>query len=152
MAVHRCPRQVVFLAKLFVAARGITITIAGTILQTATYSFHMMVMAFLGQPNLVLEPKNLFAVFAHLAIHQVLPGFNLIHPVFKRGKNQFVIVKISGLQELDARMPRSNLVGECINAFDQHTGEQKIGKDNNCLLYTSPSPRDKRQSRMPSSA
>ena len=26
------------------------------------------------------------------------------------------------------------------------------GEDNNCLLYTSPSPRDKRQSRMPSSA
>ena len=25
-------------------------------------------------------------------------------------------------------------------------------KDNSCLLYTSPSPRDKRQSRMPSSA
>ena len=26
------------------------------------------------------------------------------------------------------------------------------GRDNTCLLYTSPSPRDKRQSRMPSSA
>ena len=26
------------------------------------------------------------------------------------------------------------------------------GRINNCLLYTSPSPRDKRQSRMPSSA
>ena len=26
------------------------------------------------------------------------------------------------------------------------------GNDNSCLLYTSPSPRDKRQSRMPSSA
>ena len=29
---------------------------------------------------------------------------------------------------------------------------QNLDKDNNCLLYTSPSPRDKRQSRMPSSA
>ena len=27
-----------------------------------------------------------------------------------------------------------------------------LGKIENCLLYTSPSPRDKRQSRMPSSA
>ena len=27
-----------------------------------------------------------------------------------------------------------------------------FNKDGNCLLYTSPSPRDKRQSRMPSSA
>ena len=29
---------------------------------------------------------------------------------------------------------------------------QAINQDGNCLLYTSPSPRDKRQSRMPSSA
>ena len=27
-----------------------------------------------------------------------------------------------------------------------------LGQDSTCLLYTSPSPRDKRQSRMPSSA
>ena len=31
-------------------------------------------------------------------------------------------------------------------------GAEEIGLDGNCLLYTSPSPRDKRQSRMPSSA
>ena len=30
--------------------------------------------------------------------------------------------------------------------------ETVLIKNNNCLLYTSPSPRDKRQSRMPSSA
>ena len=30
--------------------------------------------------------------------------------------------------------------------------QDRIAKDYNCLLYTSPSPRDKRQSRMPSSA
>ena len=29
---------------------------------------------------------------------------------------------------------------------------ESAGRDTNCLLYTSPSPRDKRQSRMPSSA
>ena len=35
-----------------------------------------------------------------------------------------------------------------------YLGERVIGtaSDGNCLLYTSPSPRDKRQSRMPSSA
>ena len=30
--------------------------------------------------------------------------------------------------------------------------EEDLVEDLNCLLYTSPSPRDKRQSRMPSSA
>ena len=29
---------------------------------------------------------------------------------------------------------------------------KEVAKEKNCLLYTSPSPRDKRQSRMPSSA
>ena len=32
------------------------------------------------------------------------------------------------------------------------SAEQFIGMSGSCLLYTSPSPRDKRQSRMPSSA
>eukprot|EP00827_Trimyema_finlayi_P002512 TRINITY_DN2250_c0_g1_i3.p1 TRINITY_DN2250_c0_g1~~TRINITY_DN2250_c0_g1_i3.p1 ORF type:complete len:107 (+),score=53.61 TRINITY_DN2250_c0_g1_i3:34-321(+) len=33
-----------------------------------------------------------------------------------------------------------------------HKKRNEKGCQNNCLLYTSPSPRDKRQSRMPSSA
>ena len=32
------------------------------------------------------------------------------------------------------------------------TVELKVSKSNNCLLYTSPSPRDRQKSRMPSSA
>ena len=37
------------------------------------------------------------------------------------------------------------------HALCGHGGERVV-KNGNCLLYTSPSPRDKRQSRMPSSA
>ena len=35
---------------------------------------------------------------------------------------------------------------------NNHNAPKLIEKYNDCLLYTSPSPRDKRQSRMPSSA
>ena len=35
---------------------------------------------------------------------------------------------------------------------DIHIDFENFGTFNSCLLYTSPSPRDKRQSRMPSSA
>ena len=38
------------------------------------------------------------------------------------------------------------------NEFDADTFNKLIGRDNNCLLYTSPSPRDLSTSRMPSSA
>ena len=36
--------------------------------------------------------------------------------------------------------------------FDPHWWPQGTGKGTRCLLYTSPSPRDQRGSRMPSSA
>ena len=42
-----------------------------------------------------------------------------------------------------------NMVGLTISV---HNGRQHVPVFINCLLYTSPSPRDKRQSRMPSSA
>ena len=38
-----------------------------------------------------------------------------------------------------------------ITVLAQHVDDKKVGSTT-CLLYTSPSPRDKRQSRMPSSA
>ena len=40
----------------------------------------------------------------------------------------------------------------CINGLEPIQKGQIIVDDIDCLLYTSPSPRDKRQSRMPSSA
>ena len=42
-----------------------------------------------------------------------------------------------------ANMPNDNI---------KRTIDKALGAGNTCLLYTSPSPRDKRQSRMPSSA
>ena len=42
-----------------------------------------------------------------------------------------------------------HLVSEIL---DNSMDEAVAGQANSCLLYTSPSPRDKRQSRMPSSA
>ena len=52
----------------------------------------------------------------------------------------------------------ANFVEESIDGLiKSHPDVYSLAKDNNrvvmsCLLYTSPSPRDKRQSRMPSSA
>ena len=43
---------------------------------------------------------------------------------------------------------------ELSKKFDKYEGDVIVSKEKieDCLLYTSPSPRDKRQSRMPSSA
>ena len=49
----------------------------------------------------------------------------------------------------------SKLVDAYKSMYEHHQKDadgKVIEHDDNCLLYTSPSPRDKRQSRMPSSA
>ena len=46
----------------------------------------------------------------------------------------------------------SGKVVDVRNIIDQPVSNETIRRNNICLLYTSPSPRDKRQSRMPSSA
>ena len=43
-------------------------------------------------------------------------------------------------------------MSDAANVFLQSLGDEDRKKVTFCLLYTSPSPRDKRQSRMPSSA
>ena len=51
--------------------------------------------------------------------------------------------------------PKTDLddaVDNAVSDFWKELEELENGKDHRCLLYTSPSPRDKRQSRMPSSA
>ena len=65
--------------------------------------------------------------------------------------------KLHNLKDINAVIPRNKLVvitglsgsGKSSLAFDTLYAE---GQRRYCLLYTSPSPRDKRQSRMPSSA
>ena len=49
-------------------------------------------------------------------------------------------------------LPRSNELSELLFKKDQKEQIDFNQFDKICLLYTSPSPRDKRQSRMPSSA
>ena len=50
-------------------------------------------------------------------------------------------------------LPAGTVIYNSTDGIVQHwNGSSWISMSNVCLLYTSPSPRDKRQSRMPSSA
>ena len=51
-----------------------------------------------------------------------------------------------------ARISRNPKTGEKVNTPEKKTIHFKMSKDLFCLLYTSPSPRDRTRSRMPSSA
>ena len=61
VTVHRRPFKTMLLAKRLVAARGVTITIAGTTLRRASNTFNMVMMTFLGQTNFSLKPEHLLA-------------------------------------------------------------------------------------------
>ena len=58
-----------------------------------------------------------------------------------------------GLEEyLDHIGPEAKLTGDENNSLDEGYRQFLLGHDCHCLLYTSPSPRDRTRSRMPSSA
>ena len=61
----------------------------------------------------------------------------------------FNVIPISVGDKIDLR--KSSDIVKSLFSTEQFNDIQ-IGKDGNCLLYTSPSPRDRTRSRMPSSA
>ena len=90
------------------------------------------------------------------------PGLNLDQLNLFEGKpvptGLALMVPVDQLDE-DPDNPRKEFPPEAIEELAQDIAQRGIlqpivvsDRDDNCLLYTSPSPRDKRQSRMPSSA
>ena len=56
---------------------------------------------------------------------------------------------VESVEDLSAEEKESLMIGD---AMEQQQGKLLAGKYKDCLLYTSPSPRDATLSRMPSSA
>ena len=55
-----------------------------------------------------------------------------------------------GIEGLSVTIPHKEAMAQAVDVLSPLA--ETLGAVNTCLLYTSPSPRDKRQSRMPSSA
>ena len=92
-------------------------------------TFDMMVVTFLRQADFSLETKNLFTIFAHLAIHISGPFLNLNHPIDEGLQDQRLRIEVGGLDEFNFGMPRRNSVGIVVDAFHEHAGKKEIGKD-----------------------
>src|SRR5690606_29885794 len=91
-------------------------------------AFHVMVVAPLRQTDLILEAEHLRAVFAHLAVHGVGAGKNLVQPVLQHLGYQRMIAEVAGLDEFDLRMVAGDEIGMPVNALDEDAGEEEIGK------------------------
>ena len=97
-------------------------------------AFHVMVVAFLGQTHFGFEAKDLLAVLAHLAVHQIGALQDLLHPIGHRVDHLRVVVQITGFQEFDFRMFGGNFVRGRIDPLHQYTGEQEIGEHDDALV------------------
>ena len=58
-----------------------------------------------------------------------------------------VLIDLDKKEEVDREQRKKNIIIYRLNEIDSEDAE-----DRSCLLYTSPSPRDRQKSRMPSSA
>ena len=90
-------------------------------------------MAFLRQTDLGFETENPFAVLAHLAVHQVLAGDDLLDPVGKGVQHRRMVVQVAGLDELDLGMARRHPVAVRVDPFHQHAGKEEIGEHDDAL-------------------
>ena len=123
VCVQRRPRKIMLLAEFFVATGCIAITVAWAILQTATNTFHVMMVALLCQPHLILKSKHLCPVFAHLTVHDVCALIDLVHTINKGRNHQLMVVEITRLQKLYVRIFSRHLISMAMDAFHENAGE-----------------------------
>ena len=89
----------------------------------------VVVVALLRQADLGLEAQHLLAVFAELAVHQVLAVQNFVHAVDEGLEHQRMVVEIGRLDEFDVGMARRDRVGGVVDALHQNAGEEEIRED-----------------------
>jgi len=105
-----------------------------TIVAACADTFDMVMMAFLRQSDFGFETKDLFAILAHLAIHQIGTFTDLDHSVCEGFKHLWMIVEIWRFHELEFGMGCRDQIGVIIDAFDQDAGEQKIREHHNTFV------------------
>ena len=97
-------------------------------------AFHMMVMAFLHRAHIGLEAQNGRAVFAHLAVHGDVAGEDLLHALDEGVDHGGMVIEIGRLDEFDFGMALGHIVCRVINALDENSGDEELGKFDNALV------------------
>lgn len=88
----------------------------------------VVVMTALRQTDFCLEAEYLSTIFAKAAVHVVFACDDLLDPLDERVDHQRMIVEIRRLDEFDLWMIASRSIHGVIDALDQYSGEQEVGK------------------------
>ena len=104
----------------------ITMIVAVIVIRSQADAAHVMMMPGLGFALILLIADHLLAIFAELAIHQVLTLGDLVQPVDESFQHQRVVVEIFRLEEGDSGVGGGDRIGLGIDTLHQHAGEQEI--------------------------
>ena len=94
--------------------------------------------------------KTIFKVLILLLISSTFSRAELLNPNSTISPKEVIKIQLNGLQQNDLEYKDSGI--EQTWKFAHPNNKRVTGPLSNCLLYTSPSPRDVEESRMPSSA
>ena len=90
---------------------------------------NMVVMADLGLADVVFISDDLLAVFAKLAVHDVVAREHFLDPVGEGLQQHGVIVQVPGFQNFHARVGARCFICPVIYALYQNAGEQEVGEN-----------------------
>ena len=96
----------------------------------------------------LISQALIFAVFVYICYKYIWPP---ILSTMEERENKMA-AGLEAAKQADDSLEEAKLTYEKELKEAKEEAANIVEKANNCLLYTSPSPRDKRQSRMPSSA
>ena len=77
----------------------------------------------LGEADLVFKSKNLFAILAHLAVHQVFAGDDFLDAFEEGIDDHRMIVEVGCLNELDIRVAERDPIGRVVDPLDEYACE-----------------------------
>ncbi len=90
----------------------------------------MVVVADLGRADVAFVTNDLFAVLAQQAVHRIVACKRLFDPLDESIDQKLMVVEVGRLDDLDLRMGFCSGISPVVDAPDQDSGEQEIGKDN----------------------
>ena len=91
-------------------------------------------------------------VYKPVMVHNVIESIRLIGDACKSFNVNTAVGIVPNQERIDENLNKNLMLVTALNKHIGYDSAAKIAKHAHCLLYTSPSPRDQRGSRMPSSA
>ena len=97
----------------------------GRMLAVGADAPHVVMVPHLGRADVAFVADDLLAVLAEGAVHLVVAGEDLFHPVDEGVDHVVVVAQVSGLEDLHLRVGGGGGVRPVVDAAHQDSGKQE---------------------------